>query len=450
VSANIGADQQMLAETRAASVRRAYNWAKSSTRVDVALLASVLFLQRFNLPFFGGKSTSFCLVPVAVILVHQFASGRLLVRYDRLLWFLLLVLAATSSLLLNFKGSSLTSYSLFLVLYSMFTFSHPSTTDQYKSTLQGFQFLLLILSCLAIAQFPAQFIVDPRNLLMFFSIFPDSLLPYQGGAWNTMGIIGAGGLAKSNGIFLVEASTMSQMAALAILIEVLEFRRPRYLIVLTLGLLLAYSGTGISILLISLPLAAVVNRRAQSPVLLVSLFAIGLLATGIIHRSTFVSRLGEFQDTDASGFIRFVSPFWLTAEYFDTASLSGFLFGNGLGGDGYVPSGFYTKSGNTWFNLLYEYGVMGAFVFTCFFGSCFRKSRCPTPLIVGVIYHYLFTSNNLWDPPLVIIMVVLCTLSGPAAPRAHMDEARQYPAWQGVDVSASWRRLPSRRLPSQG
>lgn len=395
--------------------------ARSAIRTDTALLVCALFLQRFTLHL-GGRSVSLSIAPAAVILVYQFVSGRLLIQYDRLLLFLLTALAATSSLLLNFDKSSLTSYSLFLVIYSIFTLSRPSNTGQYERTLKGFQFLVLILSSLAIIQFPAQLIVDPRKLLMFFWIFPDSLLPYDAGA-NTMGVISAsGGLTKSNGIFLTEASTMSQIAALAILVEVLEFRRPRYLILLTLGFLMAYSGTGISILLISLPIAFLVNRRAQLAVLLIIIFAIGLFAVGIIHLSVLTSRLDEFQDTGASGFVRFVSPFWMAAEYLHTASLSGFLFGNSLG-HGFVPRrGFYAASGDSWFNLLYEYGLVGAFAFTCFFVTCFRNSRCPMPLIAGLIYHYLFTGNNLFDPPLLIIVAVLCTLSGPELRRGRMNE----------------------------
>jgi hypothetical protein len=245
---------------------------------------------------------------------------------------------------------------------------------------------------------------------MFFWIFPDALLPFKSGA-NTMGIISATGqLAKSNGIFLAEASTLSQIAAVAILIEVIEFRRPRYLIVLSIGFLVAYSGTGVSILLMSFPVAFLVTRRAQLPVLLICLFTAGLFTTGIIHLSAFTDRLGEFQDTKADGFIRYVSPFWMAAEYFNTASPSQLLFGNPLGGVGFQRNGFYNASGDTWFNLVYEYGLIGAFVFAYFLATCFRRSWCPAPVIVGVVFLYLFSGNNLFDPALLIIMVVLCTL----------------------------------------
>src|SRR5262249_24877263 len=102
-----GPSRPMLAETSAASLRQIY---KSETRIDIALLVSALFLLRFSLKF-GNTFLVLDLVPVAFILLYQFLSGKLLIHYDRLLWFLAVGLAATCSLLLNFK--SLTSYSLF-------------------------------------------------------------------------------------------------------------------------------------------------------------------------------------------------------------------------------------------------------------------------------------------------------------------------------------------------
>jgi hypothetical protein len=333
---------------------------------------------------FGNSVLSLDIVPAMLIFVHQFASGRLLIQHDRLLWFLVLGLAATSSLLLNFNSTMLSSYSLFLMMYSLFTLSRPSTPDRYKSTLQGFQFLVLILSCLGIVQFAAQFVVDGRQLIQFFGIFPEFLFAEANkGLANTIIPITSGSsLIKSNGIFLTEPSTMSQIAALGILIEVLEFRRPRYLLPLALGLLLSYSGTGITRLLLCLPLAGLVSRRAQLPALLVSLFTFGLLTTGIIDLSAYLSRLGEFEDTHASGFMRFISPFWMAAEHFDTASLPALLRGNGPGtADGFTPRAFYKPNGSTWFKLLYEYGLISAFIFMCFLGSCFRRSRCPKPLL---------------------------------------------------------------------
>lgn len=329
-------------------------------------------------------------------------------------------MAATSSLLLNFEGRMLTSYGLFVLIYFLFTVSRPSTPEQYQNTLKGFQFLLLILSCLGMFQYLAEFIVDKERLVMFFGIFPSSLLTYaQGGVTSGQ---------KINGIFLVEAATMSQIMALGILIEVLGFRRPRYLLLLTLAFLLAYSGTGITILLVGLPLAFLTNRKVQLPVLLISLFAFGLLVMGIIHLSAFTSRLGEFESTHTSGFTRFVSPFWMAADYFQTAPAAQLLDGNGPGGIGFVPTKgnlVYNGSGSAWFNLIYYYGLIGAFVFTCFLVCCFRRSRCPKPLFGALIYCQWVIGNIIGVSTLIII-VVLCTLNGPEPRRRRVDEASQH------------------------
>ena len=75
----------------------------------IALLVSALFLQRFTLPF-GKTFLALDLVPVAFILLHQFLSGKLLIQYDRLWWFLAVGVAATCSLLLNFSSTMLTSW----------------------------------------------------------------------------------------------------------------------------------------------------------------------------------------------------------------------------------------------------------------------------------------------------------------------------------------------------
>ena len=406
---------------------------ETETRVDIALLASALFLQRFEL---GNLRIPLDLIAASLIFVHQFATGRLLIQYDRLLWFLLLGSAVTSSLCFNFRSTMLASYGIFLAAYLFFTLMRPSSPDRYVKTLHGFQFLILIIACLGILQFLAQFALDGGEIIRFFGIIPDVLLQpmatygpdAQLGSHTIIPITPGSSLIKSNGIFLSEPSTMSAMAAIGILIEILEFRRPRYLILLALGLMLSYSGTGMTILLVALPLTGLVQTRAQLPALLVAFFALTLLGTGIIDASVFTSRIGEFEDVHASGFQRFMSSFWMVAEYFNNASLQALIRGNGPATlKEFVPLANYASAGGTWFKVLYEYGLIGFFVFTCFLATCFRGSRCPKPVIAALIYYYLFTGDALLSTPLLTIMVVLCTLNGPERGVGRIEEARHSP-----------------------
>lgn len=408
-----GTNRPMLTEASVASLRQIY---KSETRIDIALLVSALFLQRFSLQF-GKTFLVLDLVPVAFILLHQFLSGKLLIHYDRLLWFLALGLATACSLLMNFKSAKLTSYFLFLVLYSLMTLSRPSTVDQYKSTLQVFQFLIMLLSCIAIAQFPAQFVVDGERLIMFYGMIPDFLMAGAGGIHTTHLIEGSTTLLKSNGIFLAEPSTLSQITALGILIEILEFRRPRYMLVMVPGFLLAYSGTGLMTLLLLLPLAGLSHGRIALAALLVVMSALGLFAIGIIDLSVFVSRSAEFEQTGSSGFARFVAPVILAAELFDTGSLQTLVVGSGPGTGTNVAG---------WLRPFFEYGIIGSFVIVCFLASCLRGSKCPKLVLAALIFSYLFLMGFL-DPSILILIIVLCTLHGPAPRRGLVDRPSRYP-----------------------
>lgn len=412
------------------AARSTWSIIESETRVDIALLAAALFLQRFQL---GNLAIPLDLIAASLIYVHQFVTGGLLIQYDRLLWFLLLISAATSSLFFNFRSTMLSSYGVFLAAYFFFTLMRPSSRDRYLSTLHVFQFLISVIASLAILQFLAQFVIDGGQIIQFFGIVPDWLLQpmaiYDGsdtqvGSHTIIPITPGSSLIKSNGIFLSEPATLSAMAALGILIEILEFRRARYLILLVLGLLLSYSGTGITILLVTLPFTGLVHTRAQLPALLVACFALTLIGTGIIDASVFTSRVGEFEDVNASGFQRFISSFWMAAEHFNTASLQALLRGNGPATmKEFVSLENYSFSGNTWFKLLYEYGLLGAFIFTGFLASCFRASWCPKPLMGALIYSYVLGADNLLSTSFLTIMVVLCTLSGPAPRVSRVDKS---------------------------
>jgi len=403
----------------------------SEARIDIAVLASALFLQRFSLSF-GNSLMSLDVVPIICILMHQFGSGKLIISYDRFLWFLTLTFTVTCSLYLHFSSGMLPSYSEFLVVYFLFTLTRQDSGYNYKNTLQAFQFLVLILSVLAIAQFFAQFVVDGRQLIQFFGIVPDFLLAsYSGGGVNTIiPIYDGSSLIKSNGIFLAEPSTLSLVTALGILIELLEFGRSRYLFFLAFGYLLSYSGTGLMMLVVFLPLASLVRGKALQYTLLLPIFVFGLAIAGVVDLSVFVGRMGEFEDTRASGHGRFIGPFWLLGDYLHLASVGEWVIGNGPGTTAAFTGQFrfwYTGGMTaTWIKLLYEYGLIGSFIFILFVIGCCRRTPCPKIIVAAVFFSFVFLGGNLLSTPLLAIMIVLLTLSGPKSRRGHIDATNRY------------------------
>jgi hypothetical protein len=186
----------------------------------------------------------------------------------------------------------------------------------------------------------------------------------------------------------------------------------------------SYSGTGSLALLIFLPLASLRNGRAWLSALLIAMFIVGLFATGFIDLSRFTSRASEFETLGTSGYMRFVSPFWLARKQFDTGSLQTLLIGSGPGtGKNFAgewvniwyTGGFLA----TWIKYLYEYGILGSFICVCFVTSCLRRSRCPGLVIAAIIFVWVFLQG------MMTITIPLCTLSGPEPRRGRFDETSQ-------------------------
>jgi len=164
------------------------------------------------------------------------------------------------------------------------------------------------------------------------------------------------------------------------------------------------------------------DGRAGLSALYVGMFALGLFATGIIDLSAFTSRVGEFEDTRASGFGRFVSPFWVAAKQFDIEALQALLVGSGPGTAKIAAATWYGWADfmATWVKIFHEYGLIGSFVFGCFLAGCLRRSRCPGLVVAAIIFAYLFLQG------IMTITIVLCTLSGREPRRGRVNEAGPY------------------------
>jgi len=165
--------------------------------------------------------------------------------------------------------------------------------------------------------------------------------------------------------------------------------------------------------------------------LLLPIFVFGLAITGIVDLSVFVSRMGEFEDTRASGFGRFIGPFWLLGDYLHLASVRELLVGNGPGTTAAFASEFRVSwfTGGmtvTWIKLLYEYGLTGSLIFILFLVSCCRRTPCPSIIVLALFFSYVFLGGNLISSPFLAIMIVLLTLNGPKSRRDRIDAQNQY------------------------
>jgi O-antigen ligase len=228
---------------------------------------------------------------------------------------------------------------------------------------------------------------------------------------------GAWELNKSNGFFLLEPSHFSQMIGLAIVAEMAFFRPSWRLAILGLALLLSYSGTGLVVCALFVPLLLV--RRGHGRLVILSLggaFILFLFAN-LIHLTSLLDRVSEFDSERSSAFARFLSPFYLFRDVvFPHVQTT--LFGLGPGSiEPYFNSMEYTAHDPTWGKLFFEYGIVGTVPFLIFICRCLFRGARSVSLSAAVFFTYLVLGGNLVDvrmEPLMLGLVAYQSRQKPA------------------------------------
>lgn len=202
---------------------------------------------------------------------------------------------------------------------------------------------------------------------------------------------------RANGVFLLEPSFFSQVLAVAIIAELCTFGRVKRLAVYGLALIASYSGTGLIVLAVCLPLCVVAQRRW-------GLLVLGLLALAVIvavqmsfHTHTVLSRIGEFDSDQSSGYSRFVGGFRLFDRFLWVDPLRA-LFGFGAGSyAGYSLRVHDFGAGEmALFKMVFEFGLIGAAAYFGFLFSCLYYSSAPRILIIAVAITYVL--NGIYVP----------------------------------------------------
>lgn len=397
-----------------------------------AVLFSIVFLQRFAVPFGGFQLQIPLLVGLGSLAVLM-VSGRARPDAGRLMLFLLASAAIGLSALISPVWFSPTSYLLWLVIYATATFSVTISADGYRSLLQVFQRMIAVTAALGIAQFFSQFAVSGPTLFTFADLIPGRFL--LGGYNTAIPLYYEAARFKSNGFVFLEPSIFSQMLALAIVLELIAFRVGGRLLLYCAALPLAYSGTGLILLAVLLPL--VVFRQGRRAMLLVLPAAAALLflLSNALQLDVFTRRLSEFSDEGTSGSARFISPFWLLRDY-SYSDLQAFLFGHGPGSiDVYMAMAQYLAHDPSWAKALFEYGLVGGSLFFLFFGYALFAGA-PRPLLgIALAVVFLLLGGALLNAYVVFLVLALAVWPRIASTEGEFrpaePEARRLPAMAG-------------------
>jgi len=376
-----------------------------------ALFASI-FLQRFGLPI-GEVGIALNLLLTMVALAAIGVRGGFGVDPLRLLLLCAFIACVWFSAAANAGRSTAPSAALVVLVYAPYALTLRRPDGVFLACIRAFQAMVLVCAVAGIVQFLAQFAVDPALLFTFHGLLPDAML-LKG--WGNMQPLQWGStIYRSNGFFLNEPSTFSQYLALAIVIEVLFFSRVRHLLVYGVAILLSYSGTGLVLLAVMLPLV-LVQRRAWKALLGLAVLGAVVVALGdLLHMDTLVARVGEFGSSGSSATARYQAGAWLVAWYLLPWPLD-LLFGLGPGSflDTARLQSFEAHDGTFW-KVLFEYGVIGSLAFWLMF-AVVLLDRVPSPWVaVALGIGFLAFGGMMLDTRLQVLILLFCSLTKTSA-----------------------------------
>jgi hypothetical protein len=386
-------------------------------RCLLAILFASIFLQRFAVPI-GPNGVS------VNLFVNLAALAMLLLRrqlnIDPIRAALVLMFAAYASICAIFNGgsSSWSSAMLLIATYIPFVFLLRSLDAPFKDCLRAYQSMVLVCAVCGIAQFFLHFVISSKLLYTFEGFLPSGIL--LEGFDNLLPINYGSPINRSNGFFMVEPSTFSQYVALAIIIEMLFFQVKWRLAVFIAALLFSYSGTGLFALVL-VP-GILVSRRSYGTIFALVLFGCLALATsGLWHMDVAMHRGAEFNNTESSGYARFLAPADLIDRYL-ISDPHDLLFGVGPGSmRDYIQLMPYETHDPAWAKLLFEYGLLGSALFWAMFVLAVFGHAPSLWLSCALTIGFLCFGGELLDPRLQALLLVFCVLpKRPAVAASHL------------------------------
>ncbi len=407
--------------------------------VFIALFGCI-FLQRFGIPVGDLKVPLVVPVVGAVFFVLLIQNRAMVAERPAILYIFFCIYALFSAglaLASPPQGTMASVFSLgYLLLLYAFIVLRTRPTLGAIETLRIFRGFVVIVAACGILQFLAQF--AGLHLFSFTGFVPERLLLEP--AYNVVVPIWYGAnVYKANGFFLLEPSFLSQFVAIALVVEFLYFGSAIRMGFFMLALLVAFSGTGFLILGFAVAVASILERRALGRVLLLlivggcvaALFG-SLLAPEYIE--SVLRRTSELDSNQASGFLRFVSPYIMVMDATaDPRSILGF----GPGTAERFDSLGYEYGMNALTKILIEYGIPGFGLYVMLLLSSFHRADMRALSAIG-FFWFIFGGGYHLTPAIIYTLAALLawgpgTVFRDATPFARFAApAGRYPAPQNT------------------
>ena len=361
--------------------------------VFTPVLCSTL-LSKFGLPPLASIGIGL-LYPLTFALIgYGFITGQLRFEPRRLTFFLIVLSTLGVMQLMRTDSFSFPSFIMMTALASTFVFTTSTSAVTSADAHRFFCNVSAIVALLGIVQFAVQFFGNPALTFPIEAFVPQALR--TSGYNNVSPLFYGSPLYKSTGFVMLEPSVFSQVCAIGLMAEL--YGRSRYLrlAIYAIALIVAYSGTGLLILAVSLPLFVIMYRRWELITRGAVLVGVVLLLSEPLNLNLLTGRFDEFGNAGSSGFARFVGWQDLFSDRL-WPSPAAALFGHGAGSFEAMAVG-YSAAQMAHTKILFEFGVLGGLVYFSFIFFCLFSNGAPRILQVAVTVCYFM--NGAYSPTL--------------------------------------------------
>jgi hypothetical protein len=348
------------------------------------LLATTLF-SKLSLPPLGERGLGIGFPLVFLALAVGIARERIGFDAGRVCFCALMVFFL--GILQFFQETSFSMLSfVYLVVVGLCYTLRMSHQPDPAAVAERLVNVVLFFALCGIAQFALQYVVPTQFAFPIETLVPRQFV-IQG--FNYLNPL-YDGIYKANGIFLLEPSFFSQLLAIGIIAEVVTRQRVWCLALLALATILSYSGTGLIVLGIGLPVAIAAKKRTDLIALLVAVIVLCLIFAAPLRLDLIVDRVGEFSSPGSSASARFVGWFYLFRDtLFDDVNRA--LIGYGAGNFKDVAvRGAYPVAEMMHAKIFIEYGLPGGILYLGFLFFCIFSSSAHVALKFAVIaLHFM-------------------------------------------------------------
>lgn len=375
--------------------RGAYAFELSAWQTKLIVFAPIVcatLLSKFALPPLSYLGINLLYPVTLALMAYGFLTGQLQFESRRLT--LLFIMLGTLGLmqLMRTGPFSMPSFLMMSALATMFVFTTTSSAVTSDTAYRFFCNLSALIALFGVMQFFVQYAGNPALTFPIETFVPEA---FRTAGYNNLNPLYYGSpLYKSTGIVMLEPSVFSQLCAIGLMAELHGRARVLRLAVYVVGLIVAYSGTGLMILAVALPAFVIMYRRWDVLVRGALLAAIVVLLAEPLNLDLFAGRFDEFGRAGSSGFARFVGWQHLFSDKL-WPSTTAALFGHGAGSFNAHAVG-YAAAQMAHTKILFEFGVLGALVYFSFILFCIYANGAPRILKIAITACYFM--NGAYSP----------------------------------------------------